>query len=158
VARVRFMGASVLAGVLSVGLVAGVVASKPASPAAAASAPALKVTMVVVPDSLYGSNKKNHDAYIPGSFSAIVGRPVMVTVYNLDTSAHSFTSTSLGLNVTMAPAPKDGVPGVTTFTFTPKKAGVFHWLCVIPCDNGGQHAWAMTHDGYMAGNVVVTQE
>jgi len=113
------------------------------------------INMVVVPDSLAGSDKRHHDAIIPAYISAQVGQKIIITFYNIDTAPHSFTAQGLGLNVIIPPAPKDGVPSITTFSFTVNKVGTFHWKCILPCDNGGVNAWAMIHDGYMAGTIVI---
>ena len=154
--RLKVAGAIVLAGIATMAVASGVLAAQPSNHAntARSYAPA-SVNMVIVPDSVKGTDKKTHDAYLPATITAHVGEKVTVIVYNLDTAAHSFTSTSLGVNIAMAPAPSDGVPGVTTFSFTATKAGVYPWLCTLPCDNGGTNAWAMTHPGYMAGEVIV---
>lgn len=95
---------------------------------------------------------KMHDSYSPASFSVQAGIPVQVTVENFDTGEHSFTSPALGVNQIFKGASKEGVPSETTFTFTPSKAGQYHWQCVIQCDGNG---WAMSHDGYMSGTVTV---
>jgi plastocyanin len=92
-----------------------------------------------------------HDAFLPADFSVKPGSVVHVTVYNYDEGEHSFTSSSLGTNVTIA-AGSESEPAVTTFTFrAPEKAGRYQWLCMLPCD-----PWAMSHDGYMRGYVSVT--
>lgn len=92
-----------------------------------------------------------HDAFLPADFSVKPGALVRVTVYNYDEGAHSFTSSSLGTDVTIA-AGSESEPAVTTFTFrAPEKAGNYSWLCMLPCD-----PWAMSHDGYMRGYVTVT--
>jgi plastocyanin len=122
--------------------------------AASAIAPE-QVNMVIVPDALRGSNKRNHDAFLPAYISAQAGQKVTVTVYNLDQSPHSFTAPALGLNVILPGSAGDGAVRVTTFTFTAPKAGVYTWKCVMPCDNGGVNAWAMTHMGFMAGTITV---
>lgn len=96
---------------------------------------------------------KLHDSFAPADFTVQEGIPVQVIVENFDTGQHSLTSPGLGLNQVMQGAKKEGVPTTTTFTFTPVKDGSFHWMCVIPCDGNG---WAMTHDGYMMGNISVT--
>ncbi len=95
---------------------------------------------------------KMHDSYSPADLNVQAGIPVKVTVENFDTGSHSMSSPQLGLNAMIKGATKEGVPSVTTFTFTPSKAGKFHWSCMVPCDGNG---WAMTHDGYMAGNINV---
>jgi heme/copper-type cytochrome/quinol oxidase subunit 2 len=96
---------------------------------------------------------KMHDSYSPANFTVQEGIPVQVTVENFDSGKHSMTAPGLGLNQVLQGAAKEGVPATTSFTFTPTKDGTFHWMCVIQCDGNG---WAMTHDGYMAGNITVT--
>ncbi|MCL6517881.1 cupredoxin domain-containing protein [Alicyclobacillus sp.] len=95
---------------------------------------------------------KRHDSYSPANLTVQQGIPVQVTVENFDTGQHSITAPDLNLNQVIQGAKKDGVPTTTTFTFTPEKSGTFHWLCTIQCDGNG---WAMSHDGYMAGNITV---
>lgn len=114
-----------------------------------------RVNMVIVPGIRLGADKKMHDAYTPTDFSATVGQPVIVTVYNYDTAKHSFTAPALHLNVIIPGARRDGVPAVKTFRFTVTKAGAYHWLCVMPCDDA--KGWAMRHDEYMAGTVTITR-
>lgn len=99
------------------------------------------------------SDGQLHDSYSPADFTVQAGIPVQVTVQNYDTGKHSFTSPDLGLNQFFKSAVKNDAPSMTTFTFTPSKTGKFHWQCIIQCDGNG---WAMTHDGYMAGYVTVT--
>lgn len=117
----------------------------------------LRVNMVIVPDALRGSDKHTHDAYVPAYITARAGQQIIVTVYNLDTAPHSFTAQALGLNVIVPGGPSDGVMAAKTFSFTVSKAGTYHWKCILPCDNGGVNAWAMTHDGYMAGTITITK-
>lgn len=156
------LGATLLASVTLVGLTAGIALTHPAAlagslgaPASAAQAPE-RINVVIVPDALLGSNKRTHDAYVPAYLRATAGRQVLVTVYNLDTAPHSFTSPALGLNVIVPAAKAEGLQGTSTFSFTAKKPGTYHWKCILPCDNGGVNAWAMTHDGFMAGTITVT--
>lgn len=151
------IGALFLAAGASVGLVAGVAASHQTVNAGtqAAALPVERVNMVIVPDSLHGSDKKTHDSYIPAFLSAKAGQQVIVTVVNLDTSPHSFTAPALHLNEIVPGAKDQGLEGTLTFSFTVSKAGVYHWKCIMPCDNGGVNAWAMTHDGYMAGTITI---
>lgn len=131
------------------------VSSVAAGRAAASNAAAARINMVIVPDAVMGSNKRTHDAFVPAYITAKVGQQVIVTVYNIDTSPHSFTASALGLNVIVPGAASPGAVGTKTFSFTVSRAGTYHWLCIIPCDNGGAHAWAMLHDGYMAGTITV---
>lgn len=155
------IGITLLAAATAVGLAAGIATTHPAAHAgshaampAAAQAPE-RVNLVIVADALIGSNKHTHDAYVPAYLTAKAGQQVIVTVYNLDTSPHSFTSPALGLNVIVPGAKSQGLEGTTTFTFTANKAGTYHWKCILPCDNGGVNAWAMTHDGFMAGTITI---
>ncbi|MBA3864790.1 MAG: cupredoxin domain-containing protein [Solirubrobacterales bacterium] len=91
-----------------------------------------------------------HDAFLPADFSVKAGAVVKVTVYNYDEGEHSFTAPGLGANVAIAAGSKSK-PAVTTFTIhAPAKAGLYEWLCAIPCD-----PWAMNQNGYMRGNVRV---
>ena len=58
------------------------------------------------------------------------------------------------LNLVAKGAAKVGDLGITTVIFSTDKAGVYPWLCLIPCDSeNGQ--WSMTHNGYMKGNIKV---
>ncbi len=150
------IGVTLLAAATAVGLAASIATTHPAAHAGspAALAPE-RVTLVIVADSLLGSNKHTHDAYVPAYLTAKAGQQVIVTVYNLDTSPHSFTSPALGLNVIVPGAKSQGLEGSITFSFTANKAGTYHWKCILPCDNGGANAWAMTHDGFMAGTITI---
>jgi plastocyanin len=155
------IGATLLAAAVALGLATGIAtthsaawASSHAALPAAALAPE-RVNLVIVADSLIGSNKHTHDAYVPAYLTAIAGQQVIVTVYNLDTSPHSFTAPGLGLNVIVPGAKSQGLEGMTTFSFTANKVGTYHWKCILPCDNGGANAWAMSHDGFMAGTITI---
>ena len=155
------LATTALVGIVSIGVTAGVMTARSsnhvavAAPVAAAVLAPERVNLTIVPDALMGSNKRTHDAYVPAYITAQAGQKVIVTVYNLDTSPHSFTATSLGLNIMIAGAKNQGELSVTTFSFTVAKAGVYHWKCILPCDNGGVNAWAMLHDGYMAGTITI---
>lgn len=147
-----------LALILSLGLLGSTLVGHGATPAAAAKATAptpVTFQTVIVPDSLRGSDKRNHDSFIPASFVVKVGQKVTLQVYNTDNSPHSITSMGLGINFVAVGEKTDGVVAISTFTFVPKKAGVYHWKCMLPCDNGGANAWAMQHDGFMAGTFTV---
>jgi uncharacterized cupredoxin-like copper-binding protein len=113
------------------------------------------VSMVVNPGYKLGPDGKMHDSFATGDITVKGGQPVEVTVYNLDQGKHSITSKDLGLNFVAKASEKDGVPAVSTFTFTPQKEGKFMWMCTIPCDDNAK-GWAMSHDNYMMGyfNVV----
>jgi plastocyanin len=160
-ARGKRIGATILVAIATVGLAMGIVATHQSTQASnhgalptTAQAP-LQVNMVIVPDAVLGSNKRTHDAFVPAVLTAKVGQKVIVTVYNLDTSPHSFTAQALGLNAIVAGAKSQGLEGITTFSFTASKRGTYHWKCLLPCDNGGVNAWAMNHDGYMAGTITI---
>lgn len=118
---------------------------------------------------------KGHDTMVPSTFAVKVGVPVKVTVINYDEGTHTITAPSLGLNALIKPGteftkPPKGAgatellnqvaPGITHFTLTVKKAGVYRWHCAVPCD-AGANGWAMTpsttgpsRDGFMAGYIV----
>ncbi len=125
-----------------------------AATTAAAPAPVHNVKISIKSDDEHGKLGPEgtwHDAFLPADFSVKPGEIVRVTVYNYDEGAHSFTSTELGTNVTIA-AGSAGKPKVTKFTFhAPTKAGSYEWFCAMPCD-----PWAMNHDGFMRGYVKVT--
>lgn len=146
--------AAVLLAVPTANASAGAAQLRSAAPRPALALVPAQVNMVIVPGIRLGPDKKLHDAYTPTDFSARVGQEISVTVYNYDTAKHSFTAPALHLNVIMAGASRQGVPGVTTFRFTVSKAGTYHWLCVMPCDD--VKGWAMLHDHYMAGTVTIT--
>lgn len=128
-------------------------------PLAAAGAPgaseAQKVSLTVVGSLKLGPDGKLHDAFSPADFTVTQGRPVDVTVYNYDDAPHSMTAPDLQLNPTIAPSATKGVPAVTTYRFTPTKAGKFPWSCDLPCD-GDANGWAMANPGYMSGYITVT--
>ena len=137
-------------------LLAMIAASAVASalvPAAQAARAAEHVNMVIAPSIRLGPDGKLHDAYTPSNITALTGQKVVVTVYNYDTDGHTFTAPALDLNQIMAPATKGGVPAITTFSFVVRKPGLYHWRCVMPCDE--PNGWAMQHDGYMAGTITV---
>ncbi|MCM2532351.1 hypothetical protein NDK43_08025 [Neobacillus pocheonensis] len=113
------------------------------------------VSMVVNPGYKLGPDGKMHDSFATGDITVKVEQPVEVTVYNLDQGEHSITAKDLGLNFVAKASAIDGVPAVSTFTFTPQKEGKFMWMCTIPCDDDAK-GWAMSNDNNMMGyfNVV----
>ena len=86
---------------------------------------------------------------MPATFTMKVGTTYQVTVVNYDDMPHTWTAPGLGVNAAIA-AGSDSGPSTTTFTIHPTKAGTFAWYCATPCDS-----WAMVHDGYMRGSVIV---
>lgn len=112
------------------------------------------IYLTVLPGGKLGPDGKKHDAFSPSDFTLVQGVPVTITIYNFDNMKHSITNTDLGLNIQANPAKKDGAPGVTTFTFTPAKAGDFQWNCIDPCDLDNNQ-WSMSHSGYMTGTIHV---
>jgi plastocyanin len=109
-----------------------------------------------------GPDGKTHDTMMPSNFTVYVGQTVGLTFINYDEGPHSFTSTDLGVNFIIPGRTATSVPSVSHFQFTPTKAGVFRWWCLIACDTG-QGGWAMTTGtdggigqlGFMAGYVTV---
>jgi plastocyanin len=91
-----------------------------------------------------------HDAGLPAIYTVHAGATVTVTLYNYDTSPHSFTAPTLGVDQAV-PGGSASNPSQVTFKFTaPNKAGHYEWWCKFPCD-----PWATTHNGYMRGYVTV---
>jgi plastocyanin len=128
-----------------------------AAGAAALAAPVVKsesLKVIVKTDTEHGRlgpDGKWHDAFVPADFTVHAGDKVTVTVENYDSSPHSFTSPSMGVNEIIAGGGTPSAPHESTFTFTaPKKAGAYQWWCSVPCD-----PWAMKHNGYMRGIVTV---
>lgn len=80
----------------------------------------------------------------PSLFSVKAHAEVEVVVDNHDTGPHTFTSPSLGLNVTIGPDAK------ATFHFQAPGSGTYTWYCEVPCGS-----WVMSHVGYMKGKVTV---
>jgi hypothetical protein len=101
-----------------------------------------------------GSDGKTHDAFLPGNFTFIKDKPVVLQVANYDEGPHTFTVPDLNVNFTIPGHKADNVASVTTFTFTPNKAGTFKWMCEYPCD-GKANGWAMTQPSYMQGQVTI---
>ena len=131
------------------------VAEQATKSATTTAAPASKsIKLIVKSDEEHGKKGpegKWHDAYLPASFTVQAGQKVTVTVYNYDEGKHSFTSSSLGVDQTIA-AGSETHPSKTTFTFTaPSEAGEYEWFCDFPCD-----PWAMAHKGFMRGDVTVS--
>ncbi|MBU6423664.1 MAG: cupredoxin domain-containing protein [Chloroflexota bacterium] len=125
------------------------------------------VKMTVLPGELKGPDGLMHDAFVPSGMVLKAGVPATVAVTSYDDGKHSVTCKELGLDETIkggtAAASGDITPAVTTFTFTPKTAGVYRWHCDMECDSAKSGHWAMTDDfdkqpgrlGYMAGWIVV---
>lgn len=121
------------------------------APAATAPQHTTAVTWSMYADSnqkVKGPDGKWHDGMIPGNPTVPAGK-VTVTVYNYDTGMHTITSPALGLAEKIPPA-HGNTPGKLTFTFTAATPGTYQWFCIEPCD-----PWAMTHNGYMRGNITV---
>lgn len=95
-----------------------------------------------------------HDSYLATNFTVSKGVPVKLHVENFDEGPHSFSASGLNVDAKIPKAKGEGVPSVTTVSFTPKKDGTFHWECDVPCDDD-YNGWAMSHDGFMAGEVNV---
>ena len=155
------MKATRLTGLIAAGLVSVALVAGPGTHTAALAAPhavahvtPASVNMVIVSGVRLGPDKKMHDAFTPTDVTARAGQQIVVTVYNYDTGAHSFTAPALGLNVVIPASARNGVPAIKTFSFTVKKAGSYQWLCALPCDSDAK-GWAMSHDHYMAGTVTI---
>ncbi|MGE5282040.1 MAG: cupredoxin domain-containing protein [Chloroflexota bacterium] len=129
--------------------------TQPAAAASGSAAPAEAegVKLVIKSDEEHGKKGSDgnwHDAYLPADFSIKAGATVKVTVYNYDDMPHTFTAPGLGVNATIAAGSEDKA-SKTTFTIdAPQEAGSYEWFCALPCD-----PWAMTHAGFMKGDVTV---
>lgn len=155
---------------------AGAFAGTTAKHARAAAFQQLTIYVFRGKESIPGAaDGKGHDTMVPSTFAVKVGVPVRVTVVNYDEGEHTITAPGLGLNAVIKPGtlfttPPAGanatellnqvVPGITHFTLTVNKAGVYRWHCALPCDAGAK-GWAMTSDttgpgrnGFMAGYIV----
>jgi hypothetical protein len=114
-----------------------------------------RVSTTVVGGLKLGSDGKLHDAFSPTDFTVAQNRPVELTVYNYDGGQHSLTAPDLKLDALVPAHKAKGDPSITTFAFTPTKAGKFMWNCDKTCD-GGNDQWAMSQVGYMMGYITVT--
>lgn len=114
------------------------------------------IAVNIYPASKPGPDKIKHDAFDKTNFKLVKGEPVVFTIRNYDGGPHSMTAGAIGFNVIIKGQVKTGVPSITTYKFTPKQTGSFHWQCVLQCD-GQAKGWAMMHDGYMAGTITVVK-
>ena len=133
------------------------VAATPPPTGSGSSAKPEAVTLKLKSDTEHGkiaANGQWHDAFLPGDFTVHAGSKVTVTVYNYDSSPHSFTSSALSSGQVinqMISAGSSSAPSKTTFTFTaPSSPGKYSWWCSLPCDT-----YAMGADGFMKGYVTV---
>ena len=122
----------------------------------------LNYKVVAPEDGLVGSDGNKHDTfYLLNPQTVYVGQEVTISIANFDDMPHSWTSPDLGINIMLPPAKSEDTPTITTYTFTPKKAGTFRWFCAIPCDSDTD-GWAMKmsakgpgQDNFLAGYVTV---
>jgi hypothetical protein len=135
---------------------AGAMAGMPGMGASSGSTgvPAQTLTMAFKSDTEHGRKGPDgqwHDAALPAMLTVRAGAHVTVTLYNYDTSPHSFTSPTLGTD-TVVPGGSATAPHKATVSFTaPSAPGKYLWYCSQPCD-----PFAMSHIGYMEGYVTVT--
>jgi hypothetical protein len=158
---VTLTGGVALAGGAVIGVAAGVgavwhatnpsAAAPAASAGAAAASPKTSGVHLVIEDVKTPGGEQ--PAYVgpngvgsPVLFQVPAGTSTSVTLVNKSDIPHTFTSTALGLNVTVPPG-----PATVHFTVDPRSAGKVSWQCAFPCG-----AWVMSHEGYMEGFVEVT--
>lgn len=151
-------GAALSAGAV-IGVAAGVGAvwhatnppgAAPAAASGAAPAKASGITLTIKDVPTPGGSEP---AYVgpsgkvgaPVLFQAKAGTATTVTIVNKSEEPHTFTSSALGVNVTVPPG-----PSTVHFSIDPKKPGTFSWDCAVPCG-----AWVMSHAGYMRGQLEV---
>lgn len=153
-----FGGLVVTAG-LAIGVTAGVGAAwhatnppgaAPASAAAAAASPAQASVKLVIEN--VSTPQGSEPAFVgpngagkPVLFSLHAGTTTEVTLVNKTEEPHTFTSSALGVNVTVPPG-----PATVHFSIHPKAPGKASWDCSVPCG-----AWVMAQAGYMIGAVEV---
>ncbi len=98
------------------------------------------------------TNYDNGTNAVPTSFGAVTGTVGGAAVINGQTVtaipgtsvSHTFTITSLGLNVPLPPS------STVTFTLLVEAPGVYTWHCMAPCDTN-----AMATPGFMQGTMTV---
>ena len=156
------LGAAVLAA--GGGFVYAMMRINQPQPAVAAHHVTIQYTLVGPddPTAVKGPDGKTHDTFRAANIPAIhVGDIVTIRVLNYDDVAHGMVFPDLRLSKVIAPSPKDGVAGVTTFTLPTSQACTFRWFCPVPCDTDN-NGWAMGlsstgpgQDGFMAGTVKV---
>ena len=153
-----FGGLVVTAG-LVIGVTAGVGAAwhatnppgaAPASAAAAAASPDAASVQLTIQD--VSTPQGSEPAFVgpngagkPVLFSLHAGATTALTIVNKTEEPHTFTSSALGVNVTIPPG-----PATVHVSLDPKTPGKASWDCSVPCG-----AWVMAQPGYMTGAVEV---
>lgn len=90
---------------------------------------------------------------VAGGTETVNGKPV--TFVSNKQIAHTFTVTSLGINVPVPASPENGTV-VVKFTFKTGAAGTYDWRCMTPCGSGAKGSGgAMAKNGWMRGTVTV---
>ena len=138
---------------LAVAAIAALAAAATGTASAKVAKRGSSLTIVVKSDDEHakkGPDGKWHDAFLPAYPVVTAGQPTRITFVNYDNGAHSMIAPGLNLNVRI-PAAKGSTPGRITITLKAAKPGRYDWWCGSPCD-----PWAMTHNGYMRGSIVVT--
>ena len=126
---------------------------------------AMHYTVYALPGNMgfVGPDGQHHDTIAPSFFVLKVGVPVTFTVVNFDDGGHSITAPGL-MNIMLKPGtdePDGSIkPAVTTYTFTPTKAGEFKWHSIVKCDGPSHFSMSNSfngpgQDGYMAGLIKV---
>lgn len=126
-------------------------AAGPARAGAVATAPQAAGVTLTIKD--VSTPEGSEPAYVgpsgtigaPVLFDVKAGITTTVTIVNKSQVPHTFTSSALGVNVTVPPG-----PSTVHFSVDPKKPGKVTWHCAFPCG-----AWVMSHSGYMQGLVEV---
>lgn len=99
------------------------------------------VYLSVSPGIKPGPDRQLHDAYSVTNFNVRAGQQVKLVIDNTDSTKHSITSPSAGVNIVVK-------PGTHTYTLLVHRTGIFRWYCNFPCD-----PYSMTHTGYMRGTI-----
>lgn len=91
--------------------------------------------------------------HVMGGQETVNGKPVSYVSNKI--IAHTFTVTGLGVNAAIPESPTGGTVTVS-FTFTPKKAGVYTFQCYTPCGSGKNGTGGpMMTPGFMQGTLRV---
>ncbi|MCL5445392.1 MAG: hypothetical protein M1121_04950 [Actinobacteria bacterium] len=92
---------------------------------------------------------------VQGGTETVDGKTV-TSVANSEV-AHTFTVSTLGLNVPIPAVAAGHKSVVVVFTFTPSKSGSFIWKCMAPCGSGSDGmSGAMATMGWMEGKMTVS--
>jgi hypothetical protein len=94
-------------------------------------------------------------AALPLNTTARAGRPVHVTIDNFDGAVHAFSIPALRFYALIAASRRPGVATSTTFEVTPRRAGTYRWLYLMPCRRAS--SLAVRQNDRASGLITVTR-